>query len=270
MNIDLSGFKDGQRRVWSIGDYPDMATHIEEVALAVVERAAPSDGDRLLDVATGSGNVALPAAAAGAEVTGLDLTPRLLVVAAGRASEAGLDVKWVEGDAEELPFDDGSFDIVTSCFGVIFAPRHEQAAAELVRVTRPGGRIVLTAWTAEGMMGDLFRTLASALPPPPPGIGTPPMWGEEEHLRSLFAPSGADLEVERRTVTFRADSAESWLEYNERVLGPAIVAKEALEPQGRWPEVRRDWLQMYERANEAGDGSFAASSEYLLALAWRR
>jgi ubiquinone/menaquinone biosynthesis C-methylase UbiE len=268
MSIDLSSFKDGQRRVWSAGDYPDMATHIEEVAVAVVDRAAPSSGERLLDVATGTGNVALPAATSGALVTGLDLTPRLLAVAAERARGAGLDVTWVEGDAEELPFDDDSFDVATSCLGVMYAPRHERAAAELTRVTRSGGRIVVAAWTPGGLVGEMLTATAAYVPPPPPGLGTPETWGQEEHVRSLFAGGGAELEFERRTVTFRADSAEAWMEYNERVLGPAIAAKQALEPQGRWDDLRRDWLGLFERANEAGDGSFAAPSEYLISAAW--
>ena len=268
MSIDLSGFKDAQRRLWSIGDYADMATHSEEVARTVVERAAPSEGERLLDVATGTGNVALPAATSGARVTGLDLTPRLLVVAAGRAREAGLDVHWVEGDAEDLPFEDDSFDIVTSCLGVIFAPRHEQAAAELARVTRPGGRIVLAAWTPTGLVGQMFATFAAHLPAPPAGFGTPAAWGDEQHVRELFASSAGELEFQTRTVTFTAGSPEDWVEYLERVLGPAIAAKEALEPQGRWPELRRDWLALYERANEAGDGTFSAPGEYLLVYAW--
>jgi SAM-dependent methyltransferase len=267
MSIDVSGFKDGQRRIWSIGDYPDIAARIEQAAEAIVERAAPAHGENLLDVATGTGNVALIAARAGAEVTGLDLTPRLLVVAADRAREAGLDVNWVEGDAEELPFDDGSFDAVTSCFGVIFAPRHERAAAELARVARPGGRVVVTGWTPEGVNGQMFTTFGSYMPAPPAGFSPPTRWGEEGYVRSLFAGSGAEVECERRAVTLTADSVEGWVAYSERVLGPAIVAKEALEPQGRWDALRRDWSALYERANQASDGSFRADAEYLLAVA---
>ena len=150
---------------------------------------------------------------------------------------------------------------MTSCFGVIFAPRHQQAAAQLVRVARPGGRIVLTAWTPEGVNGQMFETFGSYLPAPPPGMGTPVEWGSEQHVRSLFADTGAALEFERRTVTFTADSPEAWLAYNERVLGPAIVARETLQPQGRWAELRGDWLALYERANEARDGSFRADVE---------
>src|SRR5271169_3218973 len=147
MSIDVSGIKDAQRKMWTIGDYPEIARTIAQVGELVAERADPQPGQDLLDVATGSGNVAIPAALAGASVTGLDLTPELLEVARRRAGEEGVDVLWIEGDAEELPFESGSFDCVTSCFGVIFAPRHARAASELTRVARPGARVGFTAWT---------------------------------------------------------------------------------------------------------------------------
>ncbi len=264
--IDVSGFKEGQKMMWSIGDYPDIARHIESVAEGLVEAVGAGAGIEQLDVATGSGNVALAAARAGANVTGLDLTPELLDVARTRAADAGLAIRFVEGDAEELPFADDSFDRVTSCFGVIFAPRHERAASELVRVARPGATIGLTAWTPEGLNGRMFKTVGSYMPPPPPELTPPVAWGTEEHLRSLFAESGAELSFERRTVTFAGDSPEAWVEYNERVLGPAILAKNALEPQGRYGELRAELIEMYTDANEA-PGGFRASAEYLLTLA---
>jgi SAM-dependent methyltransferase len=267
MSIDVSAIKEGQRKMWSAGDYPDIARTIEEVAEVLVERVGAGPGDDLLDVGTGSGNVAIPAALTGASVTGLDLTPELLATARRRALDAGVDVDWIEGDAEELPFKDDSFDGVTSCFGVIFAPRHERAASELARVARPGGRVALTAWTPEGMNGRMFKTVGSYMPAPPPELKPPVMWGSEDYVRSLFAATGAELSFERRTVTFMHDSPESWLEYNERVLGPAIMAKAVLEPQGRWDELRAELTQLYREANEAEDGSFRAPAEYLLTLA---
>jgi ubiquinone/menaquinone biosynthesis C-methylase UbiE len=267
VSIDVSGIKDGQRRMWSVGDYPDVARTISAAAELVVERAQAAPGVSLLDVATGSGNVAIPAAAAGASVTGLDLTPRLLEAARERAAQAGLDVRFVEGDAEELPFEDASFDRVTSCFGVMFAPRQQLAASELARVARPGARIVFAAWTPEGLNGRMFRTVGSYMPPPPPELKSPTMWGDEDHVRSLFADSGAELTFERQTVTFEHESPESWLEYNERALGPTIMAKAALEPQGRWDELRSELLQLYTEGNEAGDGGFRARAEYLLTVA---
>jgi SAM-dependent methyltransferase len=267
VSIDVSGIKEGQKMMWSTGDYPDIARTIEEVAAAVVERVGAEPGERLLDVATGSGNVAIPAAMAGASVTGLDLTPQLLQAARRRAADAGVEVSWIEGDAEDLPFEDDSFDRVTSCFGVMFAPRHERAAQELSRVARPGATIVFTAWTPEGLNGQMFKTVGSYMPQPPPELKPPLMWGTEDHVRSLFGATGAELMFERRTVAFEHDSPESWVAYNERVLGPTIMAKAALEPQGRWEDLKGELVQLYSDANEAGDGSFRARGEYLLTVA---
>jgi ubiquinone/menaquinone biosynthesis C-methylase UbiE len=267
MSVDVSGFKEGQKRMWSTGDYPDLARNIEACAEALVERVGAGPGEDLLDVATGTGNVAIPAARTGASVTGLDLTPELLEVARRRAADAGVDVGFIEGDAEELPFEDDSFDRVTSCFGVIFAPRQAHAAAELTRVTRPGATIALTAWTPEGLNGRMFKTMGSYMPPPPPEFQSPLRWGEEEYVRSLFSNSGAELSFERRMVTFTHDSPESWVDYNERVLGPAIMAKAALEPQGRWEDLKGELTALYTNANEGAGGTFSASAEYLLAVA---
>ncbi len=267
MSIDVSAIKEGQKKMWSVGDYPDLAHTIQSVAEVLVEQADVREGESLLDVATGSGNVAIPAALKGAQVTGLDLTPELLQAARERAGQSGVDVRFIEGDAEELPFEDGSFDRVTSCFGVIFAPRHARAAAELARVARPGATIGFTAWTPEGMNGRMFRTFGSYMPPPPPEVESPLRWGEEDHVSSLFEHTGAELAFERRTVTFTHDSPESWVSYSERVLGPTIMAKSALEPQGRWEECRAELIALYTAHNEATDGTFSAPAEYLLTLA---
>ena len=267
MSIDLGAIKDGQRRMWSAGDYPDLARTIAGAAEVLVDRVGVGAGESLLDVATGSGNVAIPAALVGATVTGLDLTPELLEVARRRAAEAGVEIHFIEGDAEELPFSDDSFDRVTSCFGVIFAPRQARTACELARVARPGATVAFTAWTPEGLNGQMFRTIGSYMPPPPPEMDSPLRWGEEEHVRSLFSDSGAELSFERRMVTFTHDSPESWVEYNERVLGPAIMAKSMLEPQGRWEDLKAELTAMYSDSNESDDGTFAASAEYLVTLA---
>jgi SAM-dependent methyltransferase len=267
VSIDVSGIKQGQRMMWSSGNYPEVARRIESVAELLTERVGAGPGLEMLDVATGSGNVAIAAARAGATVTGLDLTPELLEVARRRAADADLEVRFVEGDAEELPFENDSFDRVTSCFGVMFAPRHEQAASELTRVARPGGTIAFTAWTPGGLIGGTFRIISSFMPPPPPELKPPVSWGTEDHVRALLADSGAELSFEVRTVTFTHDSPESWLDYDERILGPAIMAKAALEPQGRYEELREAMLQLYGDANEADDGTFSAQAEYLLTVA---
>jgi SAM-dependent methyltransferase len=267
MSIDVSAIKQGQKMMWTAGDYPEVSRRIASVAELLAERVGAQAGLELLDVATGSGNVAIAAARAGAKVTGLDLTPKLLDVARGRASSEGLAIEFVEGDAEELPFEQGSFDRVTSCFGVMFAPRQAVAAAELARVARPGATIGVTAWTPEGFVGASFRTSASFMPPMPPELKPPVMWGNEEHVRSLFADSGAEVTCERRTVTFSGPTIEAWFADDERMLGPAVMAKAALEPQGRYEQLREDMLELYDSFNEADDGSFRVQSEYLLTLA---
>jgi SAM-dependent methyltransferase len=267
MSIDVSGIKRGQRMMWAQGDYPEISRMIAGVAELLVESVGAAPGLELLDVATGSGNVALAAARAGAAVTGLDLTPELLEVARTRAATNGLEIGFVEGDAEELPFDEGSFDRVTSCFGVMFAPMQQRAADELVRVARPGASIAVAAWTPEGLNGKLFKTIGSYMPPPPPELTPPVMWGAEAHVRQLFAASGAQLSFERRTVPLAHDSPESFVEYNERNLGPSIMAKAALEPQGRYDELKAELIGLYSEANEADDGTFRAQAEYLLTLA---
>jgi SAM-dependent methyltransferase len=267
MSIDVSGIKQGQRMMWSSGDYPDIARRIESVAATLVDRIGVAPEAELLDVATGSGNVAILAAQAGARVTGLDLTPELLEVARERAAGAGLDIRFIEGDAEELPFEPDSFDRLTSCFGVMFAPRQAQAAGELVRVARPGATIAVAAWTPDGLNGRMFRTVASFMPAPPPELHPPVMWGVEDHVRSLFDGSGAELSFERLSVTFEDESVEAWIAYNERVLGPSILAKAALEPQGRYQDLRDQLVELYSAANTAEDGRFRVAAEYLLTLA---
>jgi ubiquinone/menaquinone biosynthesis C-methylase UbiE len=267
MSIDVTGIKEGQKAMWTAGDYGEVAQRIASVGEHVAQRAGAGRGIELLDVATGTGNVSIPAALAGAAVTGLDLTPKLLEEQGERAHEAGVEVTLVEGDAEELPFDDDSFDRVTSCFGVMFAPRHKVAAGELVRVARPDGTIVVAAWTPEGIVGRLFRLTSSFMPPPPEGFQPPVMWGTEDHVRGLFEGSGAELSFEPRTVTFEGASVEAWIERDERILGPALMAKTALEQQGRYEEMRSQLFELHEDVNEAQDGSFKAEAAYLVTVA---
>jgi SAM-dependent methyltransferase len=263
----VSAIKRGQRMMWAQGDYAEVSRPLEQAAAMLLERLDAGPGLRMLDVATGTGNVAIPAAAAGASVTGLDITPELLEIARARAAAEGLDVTFVEGDAEQLPFEDGSFDLVSSSFGVMFAPRQRQAAAELARVARPGARIAVAAWTPEGVNGTMFRTIASYMAPPPPGFQPPVMWGVEDHVRGLFAASGAELGFERHAVTFTHESPESWVEFSERLLGPMIMAKAALEPKGLYDQLRAELIGLYSEANEAEDGTLSVRAEYLLTLA---
>lgn len=256
--------RERQQAVWSQGDWPDFATLIQPVAEEIAEAVGVGSGDALLDVATGSGNVAFAAARRGARVTGLDIVPDLVEAARARFAGERLEGEFVVGHAEELPFEDDSFDRVTSSFGAMFAPRQELAAAELARVVRPGGRIAVTAWTPEGLNGQMFATLGKHMPPPPEGFVPPVMWGVEEHVRGLFP--GLEVSCEKRISTIEFPSLDGWMEYCEANLGPIVTAKAALEPQGKWEQVRADLHELEQRFNEADDGSMRVSAEYLLTL----
>ncbi len=253
-----------QRAVWTAGDWPGFAPRIQEVSDRTVETIGVGKGQDYLDVATGSGNAAEAAARRGARVTGLDLVPELIDAARSRFAEAGLEAEFVVGDAEKLPFDDDSFDRVTSIFGVMFAPRQEAAAAELVRVARPGAIIGVAAWTPTGEIGRMFKTLAEQMPPPPPEFVPPAMWGDEDHVRSLFAGADVELGFDKRMATFEFDSPQQWLEYSEENLGPVVIAKTILEPQGKWEAARAELVELQESSNEADDGSLRNQGEYLL------
>ena len=173
--------------MWASGDYPSMVeTFLLPLGPRLVDACGIGPGMRVLDVAAGTGNASLPAAQRGARVTASDLTPELLEAGRRRAEAEGLELEWVEADAEHLPFEDASFDVVMSSIGAMFAPHHQDVADELVRVCRPGGTIGLLSWTPEGMIGALFRTMGPFAPPPPPGAQPPPLWGSEEHVRELF------------------------------------------------------------------------------------
>jgi SAM-dependent methyltransferase len=268
MTLDGAEIKRRQRAMWSSGDYPDIATTIQVVADDTVAAVGVQSGETLLDVATGSGNAALAAAQRGARVTGLDLTPELLEVARRRAAADGVEIAFLEGDAEQLPFEDASFDRVTSVFGTMFAPDQERAAAELLRVVRPGGTVAVAAWTPQGLNGQLFVTIAKHMPPPPEGFKPPVLWGVEDVVRGLF-DGAEEVTTERRHAidNVRAESADAWVGYLEQVLGPVVLAKRALEPEGRWDAARADLVALYEQHNEAPDGTLLAHPEYLLTLA---
>jgi 2-polyprenyl-3-methyl-5-hydroxy-6-metoxy-1,4-benzoquinol methylase len=187
MALQLDDFKTRVRATWDAGDYAACSERIADVGELVAARASVEPGMRVLDVACGTGNAAIPAARSGARVTGLDLAPKMLEQARVKAETAGLEIEWVEGDAEELPFEDGSFDRVLSIFGHMFAPRHERVADEMVRVCRKGGKIVTATWAADGLFGAMSAAAASYLPPPPDYASPPVLWGREEYVRERFA-----------------------------------------------------------------------------------
>ncbi len=255
--------KEGQRRTWAAGDWPNFAPIIQDVADAAVESIGVEEGVDFLDVATGSGNAAITAARRGARVTGLDLVSELVEAAKRRAEEEGVSAEFVVGNAEELPFADDSFDRVTSIFGAMFAPRHQLAADELARVARSGGVIGVTAWTPEGLNGQMFKTLGEHLPPPPEGLTPPAKWGDEAHVRDLFSAPGLEVSCEKRMADLDWESVESWVDHCERNLGPTVMAKAALEPQGRWEAARADLIALGERYNDAEDGAMRTRAEYL-------
>jgi SAM-dependent methyltransferase len=268
----VAELKQVHRATWAAGNYAAVAEHIERVPPThLLSTIGIAPEHRVLDVATGTGNVALRAAATGAEVTGLDLVPELLAVAERRAAEAGVAIALVEGDAEALPFADESFDRVLSVFGVQFAPRHRRAAEELVRVCRPGGAIGLVCWTPEGLIGQMFAILSRYLPAPPPFASAPPLWGSEEHLSDLFAGTGVEveLEFERATNPFRFPSIEEYMTFFEERYGPSLKTKERLTAEGTWQRCRAELRELYVSLNRATDGSVHLESEYLLAIARR-
>jgi SAM-dependent methyltransferase len=263
----LMDLKHAHRATWAAGDYPAVAEHIDAVPPRdLLNRVAIAPGDDVLDVATGTGNVALRAAAAGARVVGLDLTPELFVAARRRAAEYRVTVEWVEGDAEELPFADASFDHVFSVFGVQFAPRHEVTAAELARVCRPAGHIGLVNWTPTGLIGELFSIMSGYLPAPPAFASPPPLWGSESHVRELFAGTGVELTFAIGHNPWRFDSAEHFVSFLETNYGPTLKAKARLTQEGTWDACRVQILAMAEERNEAMDGTLRIPAEYLVAV----
>lgn len=257
------------RALWASGDYVAVATElIPELGPELVRACRVGAGDRVLDVAAGAGNAAIPAARAGATVTAADLTPELFAAGRARAAAQGVELDWQEADAEALPFEDDAFDIVMSCVGVMFAPRHQRSADELVRVCRPGGTIGLINWTPTGFIGQLFATMKPFAPPPPPGASPAPLWGDEAHVTELFGDRVADVSMRRRTVVLdRCSGPLEFREYWKRNYGPtiAVYAYNADKPEevAALDDAFLDFL-----ASTQDDGRWEA--EYLLVTATRR
>jgi SAM-dependent methyltransferase len=270
VNADQA-LKAKHRAMWALGDYPAVADDlIPELGTALVEASGVGTGDRVLDVAAGTGNAAVPAALAGASVVASDLTPELLETGRRLAEERGVELEWREADAEALPFGDGEFDAVLSCVGVMFAPHHQAAADELVRVCRPGGTIGLVSWTPEGFIGRMFATMKPYAPPPPPGAQPPPLWGSEEHVTALLGDRVTDVVARRRTV--RIDhfaSPEAFRDYFKANYGPTIAVYRniAAEPE-RVAELDAALADLGRR-HDHGTGSTAMDWEYLLLTARR-
>src|SRR5215217_5674611 len=247
------------KTMWGSGDYVAVAARISDVGELVVERSGAAPGMELLDVACGAGNATVPAARDGARVTGLDFSPDLLAVARERAADAMVEVDWVEGDAQEMPFEDASFDRVISTFGHMFAPDHRRTAAEMRRVCRPGGTIAVACWTPEGSIGRMFRTTAELLPPPPGGE-PPVLWGTEPHIRELLG----DGDFERHDVEWKDESVESYARFMLDSSGPLLNARELLG--AREAELDEAFRAFLDRENLNDDGTLRFNGEYLLAV----
>lgn len=259
---DMRALKDRLRATWMAGDYGHFATYLEPGALDFLARLAVAPGTRMLDVACGAGQIAIPAARAGVRVTGLDLAPNLVAQARRRADAEGVDARFDEGDAEALPYDDASFDLVVSLIGAMFAPRPERVAAELLRVCAPGGRLVMANWTPEGHVGQMFRIIGTHVPPSPL-MASPVQWGDEATVRERLRDGTADLTLTRRRYPMRYPFAPGEVvEFFRAYYGPTNRAFASLDPAGQ-AALRGDLERLWSTNNVAGDGSTHVESEYL-------
>jgi SAM-dependent methyltransferase len=259
------------RTMWASGDYPVMVdTFLLPLGPRLVDAAGISSDQRVLDVAAGTGNASLPAAARGAQVTASDLTPELLAAGRARAEAEGLELEWVTADAEALPFPDASFDVVMSSIGVMFAPFHQAAADELVRVCRPGGTIALLSWTPEGMIGALFRTIGPFAPPPPAGASPAPLWGSEDHQRELFGERvdvGTSVREDLTITAFR--EARDYGQHFKDFYGPTIAARANAAREGREAEFDEALDAFCDEWNRGEPGAARFEKEYLVTVGTR-
>ena len=268
---DYTELKQKHRKTWASGDYDQIARGIITVGDHVVRVARVRAGERVLDVACGTGNTALAARARGAEVTALDLTPELLAVARGRESAEGLGgIDWREGDAENMPFGDATFDVVVSSCGLMFAPDQQRVADEVARVTRPGGRVAIQAWTAEGGVGRMFRVVGKHVPPPA-GVPSPFGWGDEEKVKALLGSSFTDYRFERYDCPEYTDTPEELAELFIGQYGPTNRAYHLLSEKSRdeAEAFRKELTELYRGYVTPVDGKVRWGREYIITLATR-
>ncbi|MDR7270409.1 ubiquinone/menaquinone biosynthesis C-methylase UbiE [Pelomonas saccharophila] len=257
---DYAAIKQRQQATWASGDYAVVGTTLQIVGEQLVEAADVRADELVLDVAAGNGNATLAAACRYARVTSTDYVGALLDKGRQRAEAEGLAVHFEVADVEALPFEAGSFDVVLSTFGVMFAPDHATSAREMLRVVRPGGRIALANWTPEGFIGQLFKTLGKHLPPPA-GLRSPALWGSEAHITALFGPSASDLRVERKHFNFRYRSAEHFLQVFKTYYGPTHKAFAALGDEAG-AALERDILALTKEHDIGGGRGLVVPSEY--------
>ena len=268
---DDAALKAKHRAMWASGDYPTLAAEIiSSLGPTLVDACDVQPGTRVLDVAAGAGNAALAAAAAGAAVVASDLAPELFTAGRAAAAERGVQVSWREADAEALPFADAEFDTVLSCVGVMFAPHHQQAADELVRVCRPGGRIGLLSWTPGGFIGQMFAAMKPYAPPPPPGAQPPPLWGDPDHVRALLGDRVQGVVARRETVKIPFASGAEFRDYFKHHYGPTIAVYRNLADQPERAAELDSVLAELGDQNLAATGTGRMSWEYLLVVATRR
>lgn len=266
--VDLQAVRDAQQRTWSEGDFSMVAGIVMMVAEELVEALDIVPDERVLDVACGSGNGALAAARrAWGNTVGADFVPSLLERGRERAGAERLDVEFVEADATDLPFGDGEFDVAMSIFGAMFAADQEKAAAELLRVCKPGGRIGMANWVPDGGVGKMFMTIAKHAPPPP-GVPSPLVWGTEEGLRELLGDGVSELRIERRRARQAFRSADHFLDFFRTYFGPTKVAFERVGPEGE-AALEADFRAYLEENNTAGDRALILQPEYLQVVATR-
>jgi ubiquinone/menaquinone biosynthesis C-methylase UbiE len=264
---DFTALKSRQQATWASGDYAVIGTTLQITGELLCEAVDVQAGERVLDVAAGNGNATLAAARRWAYVTSTDYVGTLLARGRARAAANGLHVTFQEADAEALPFADGSFDTVLSVFGVMFTPNQEQAADELLRVCRSGGKIGLVNWTPDGFIGQVFRTIGTYVPPVA-GLRSPVLWGTEERLRELFGDGISKITVSRRTFMFRYRSTEHWLDVFRTYYGPLLKAYAALDVE-RQTELTLDLSKLLEHFNQSGSKTLTVPSEYLEVVATR-
>src|SRR3954454_16735976 len=243
--------------MWGTGDFHAFSEKIATAGETLVEAAGIEPGMDVLDVGCGSGNATIPAAKLAARVTGLDASPGLIEIARELGADAMVEVDWVVGDAQALPFEDDSFDRVISIFGHMFAPDHRATAAELKRVCRPGGRIAIACWTPEGKIGAMFKHMSALAPPPPENFQPPALWGTEDHVRELLGDSAT---FSRHDVEWRDESAEAYARFMEDSFPPLVAARKQVGDE----RVHETYLGFLEAANEAGDAGFSFRGEYLI------
>jgi ubiquinone/menaquinone biosynthesis C-methylase UbiE len=255
------------RAMWALGDYPAVARDIVgDLGPVLVQASGVGPGERVLDVAAGSGNASIPAAAAGASVIASDLTPELFETGRKAAAEAGVEIDWQQADAEALPYPDASFDTVLSCLGVMFAPHHQAGASELVRVLRPGGTLGLLSWTPEGFIGQMFATMKPYAPAPPPVAQPPPLWGNEEHVRALLGDRVTEVSASRASlVVDEFATPAAFRDYFKANYGPTIAVYKAIaDDQEKVAALDRDLEDLGRRFDRGAAGSSVLEWEYLL------